>query len=88
MQLRERIVAKIGELNAVDNKLNCNGTWHYALSQAWKTEALRSLPKLMKGTDATELVWLAEEINKRIERVAVAKANALKYAHMATATKS
>lgn len=73
VHLRERIIKKIGQNNAVDNMVNCNGTWHYALSQAWKSEALKTLPTLMKGPDAGELVWLAEEVNRRIDKIAAAR---------------
>ena len=76
-----KIINLLGEPIAVTAKRNCDGMWHYEFSEAWKQRALEELPKLMKSGDAGGLVWVAEQVNHRLEKVAAAQASAA--AHLA-----
>lgn len=76
-----RIVRQIGQLAAVDKHLKCGSQWHTSFSEQWKEAALQRLPELLHGTKETAgLVWLGEEINRRIEKVALARAKAGEHA--------
>jgi putative ATP-dependent endonuclease of OLD family len=67
-----KIIDQLGEPIAVTAKRQCDGVWHYEFSAAWKQRALEELPKLMKAQDSADLVWLAEQLNERLEKVQVA----------------
>lgn len=72
--LAEKIIERLGESDAVTKKLACGRSWHYSFTEAWKSSAVKLLPGLMKAEDATELLWLARELNKRIDKIASARA--------------
>lgn len=72
----ERIIAQLGESQAVIAKRHCGGAWHFEFSDAWKQRALQELPTLMKAPDTGDLVWLAEQLNHRLAKVRAAKASA------------
>lgn len=78
--LWEDLIKRVGELEAIDSKQKCEGKWHFQLSQTGKAEALAILPSTMQAAHAKPLVWLAEEINARVEKIekssAAAKAHA------------
>ena len=78
--LWEDLIKRVGELEAIDSKQKCDGKWHFQLSPTGKVEALAILPSTMKAAHAKPLVWLAEEINARVEKIekssAAAKAHA------------
>ncbi len=71
-----KIVAALGESEAVTAKRGCSGAWHYEFSDAWKQRALEDLPKIMKAGDADDLIWLAEQLNDRLDKVQAAKESA------------
>ncbi len=75
-----RIVKRLGEANAIDRKSRCGTQWHISYSEAWKTEALSELGTMMAAKDTGGLIWLAEEINRRIDRIANSKAQAALHA--------
>ncbi|MER7251703.1 AAA family ATPase [Kribbella sp. NPDC000426] len=77
----EKIVGMLGEPEAVTAKRRCAGSWHYEFSDAWKQRALEELPKIMKAGEADDLVWLAEQLNERVDKVQAAKESAA--AHLA-----
>lgn len=81
----EKIVGILGEAEAVTAKRVCGGVWHYEFSESWKQRALIELPKILKQHDAADLVWLAEQLNERLERVQ--NANEIAAAHLAKAGK-
>lgn len=72
-RVAKKITTGVGESMGVDSAVGCEtkkGTrTHFAYSTAWKARALTDLPRLMKAADARDLVWLAEEINSRIEKI-------------------
>ena len=70
------LIAKLGDDVALDSTENCSGTWHYRVSKAWKEEAIASLPSHLAKDDPGGMVWLAEEIWRRAEKIANTKANA------------
>jgi predicted ATPase len=70
------LIAKLGDDVALDSTENCAGTWHYRVSKAWKEEAIASLPSHLAKDDPGGMVWLAEEIWRRAEKIANTKANA------------
>ena len=81
----EKIVGMLGEAEAVTAKRVCGGAWHYEFSESWKQRALIELPKILKQHDAADLVWLAEQLNERLETVQ--NANEIAAAHLAKAGK-
>lgn len=74
--IAERIVAVLGESTAVTAKRACGGNWHYEFSDAWKQLAITQLPKLLRGPSAESLVWAAEQLNHRLEKVSAAQESA------------
>lgn len=72
----DRIIEMLGEAAAVTAKRRCNGSWHYEFSDAWKQCALKELPKLLNASNVENLLWVATELNERLERVEAAKASA------------
>lgn len=68
-----KLIEQLGEAIAVTAKRQCDGVWHYEFSEAWKQRAVEALPKLMKASDSGDLVWLAEQLNERLEKVQAAK---------------
>lgn len=76
-----KIVKRLGEATAIDHKSRCGAQWHTAYSQAWKNEALSALGTMMTPRDATDLVWLAEEINGRIDTIKNARQQAAAHTH-------
>lgn len=77
----ERIIIMLGEPEAVTAKRFCGESWHYEFSEAWKERALDELPRLLKSGGAGDLVWLAEVLNERLEKIRTARASAA--AHLA-----
>lgn len=75
----EAIIEQVGEIAAVDQKTSCGGKWHLALSKVWKERAIATLPALMRAEHSTDLVWLAEEINRRIDAIEASRASALRH---------
>lgn len=84
-RVSEKIIEMLGETEAVTAKRVCGGSWHYDFSDSWKQLALSELPKLLKPTDTHDLVWLAEKLNERLDRVQRSKESAA--AHRAKAGK-
>jgi putative ATP-dependent endonuclease of the OLD family len=74
--LWDDVIKRVGELDAIDSKQKCDGKWHYQVSTTGKVEALAILPSSMKSGHAKPLVWLAEEINARIDKIEKANAAA------------
>lgn len=64
----ERVSAELGG-GAHDKTLRCGSRMHYGYSTAWKNLALERLPRELRGEDCKDLVWLGEEINRRIARI-------------------
>ena len=70
----DQLVKRLTEDVAVTAKLKCkSGAWHYDFSAAWKDEAMTALPGLLSPESASGLVWVAEEVNRRLDTVAKAK---------------
>jgi hypothetical protein len=80
------VIKRVGELDAIDSKQNCDGKWHYRISKSGKAEALTILPSIMKQFDAKPLVWLAEEINARIDKIEKVNAAARAYTKASAAS--
>lgn len=57
--------AALGD-DAHDQTVKCANDRHYMFSKEWKETALQDLPKFLKGIDCAGMVWLAEEINRRV----------------------
>ncbi|MBT1192042.1 ATP-dependent nuclease [Rhodococcoides kroppenstedtii] len=56
--------------DAYDQTIKCdNGERHYKFSKEWKESALQRLPQTLKGADCSGMIWLAEEINRRITKL-------------------
>lgn len=66
----EKIIGELGETNGLDGKIKCNDTWHYQFSEAWKSQAISDLPKHLTSDSASELLWLAELISERVDKIA------------------
>ncbi|MGV0734470.1 ATP-dependent nuclease [Mycolicibacter sinensis] len=65
-----RIARKISKplgIDAYDSMLKCGTRTHYRYSHAWKNEAVDELKLHLRGENCSNFVWLAEEINRRIE---------------------
>jgi putative ATP-dependent endonuclease of OLD family len=65
-------VAKISSFvgdAAYDTMTRCGSKKHYRLSKAWKDAAIRMLPRELRADDEGGMIWLGEEINRRIEKV-------------------
>lgn len=67
-----KIIKAIGEDVAVDAKYKCASIWHFALSERWKERAISDLEGHL-GADPGEMVWLAEELRARADRIRSAK---------------
>lgn len=76
VSVSDRIIAMLGESAAVTAKRRCNDAWHYEFSDVWKQRALTELPKLLKASNADNLLWVAQQLNERLEKVAAAQASA------------
>ncbi|CCK62687.1 ATP-dependent nuclease [Mycobacterium canetti] len=63
-----RVSAAVGD-EAYDATLRCDSRMHYSYSTVWKERALDRLPRELRGEDCPHLVWLGEEINKRISKI-------------------
>lgn len=74
-----KLIDQLGEAAAVTAKRQCDGVWHYEFSEAWKQRAVEELPKVMKASDSGDLVWLAEQLNERLEKVQAAKESAAQH---------
>ena len=74
----KKVTAKLGEALAIDELTECiskkGKRSHLAYSTAWKAAALVELPKHLKRKDAADLVWLAEELNKRLTTLGTIRA--------------
>ncbi|WP_237606266.1 AAA family ATPase [Rhodococcus sp. JG-3] len=56
--------------DAHDQTIKCGtDNRHYKFSKEWKEAALERLPQTLQGADCSSMIWLAEEINRRIEKV-------------------
>lgn len=55
--------------DAHDATQRCRGKTHYSYSKAWKELAITRLPGELRGKDLRDLVWLGEEIEKRIAKI-------------------
>jgi putative ATP-dependent endonuclease of the OLD family len=55
--------------DAYDATLRCGTRMHYRHSHAWKALALERLPRELKAEACDGLVWLGEEINRRIDKI-------------------
>lgn len=62
----KKLIARLGEDQALDGKERCQGVWHYRPSKPWKALAIDELAGVLDA-DTGGMVWLAEEINKRAE---------------------
>lgn len=70
-------VAKISKFigdAAYDTMTRCGTKKHYRLSTAWKEAAIRMLPRELTRDDEGGMIWLGEEINRRIEKIAAREA--------------
>lgn len=77
--LWEDVIKRVGELDAIDSKQKCGAKWHFQLSTMGKVESLTILSNTMKAKQAQSLVWLAEEINARVEKIEKSDAAAKAY---------
>jgi len=68
------LIEKLGNHVALDGTEKCAGTWHYRVSKAWKEEAIASLPSHLAKDDPGGMVWLAEEIWRRAQKIASPRA--------------
>ena len=73
------LIEKLGNQVALDGTEKCAGTWHYRVSKAWKEEAIACLPSHLAKDDPGGMVWLAEEIWRRAQKIASTKASASTY---------
>lgn len=74
-RVAEKIISLLGESNAVTAKRKCSDGWHYEFSEAWKQRALLDLSGLMRAEDTAGLIWAAEALNVRLDKVSQAKAS-------------
>lgn len=58
-----------GEDVSISGKTRCGDHWHYQPNADWKDAALDHLESVISAADAGGLVWLAEEINRRIAAI-------------------
>ena len=65
----KKISSIVGD-SAYDTMVRCGSKKHYRLSKAWKDAAIRMLPRELRADDVGGMIWLGEEINRRIEKVA------------------
>jgi hypothetical protein len=84
--LWEDVIKRVGEFDAIDSKQKCDGKWHYQVGTTGKGKALAILPSTMKPGHAKPLVWLAEEINARIDKIEKANAAAKAYTNPSAAS--
>jgi putative ATP-dependent endonuclease of the OLD family len=69
------LVAEMGEKEALDAKIRCGDGWHLQLSKAWKELAIDKLESRL-DEDSGGIVWLAEELHVRADKIAASKAAA------------
>jgi putative ATP-dependent endonuclease of the OLD family len=74
------LIEKLGNDVALDGTEKCAGTWHYRVSKPWKEEAIAFLPSQLTKDDPGGMVWLAQEIWRRAQKIASTKASASTYA--------
>ena len=65
----KKISSIVGD-SAYDTMVRCGSKKHYRLSKAWKDAAIRMLARELRADDVGGMIWLGEEINRRIEKVA------------------
>lgn len=70
----ERIAAKVVDDTPIVATRVCGDRVHFEYSDGWKRKALDTLADELTADDAADLVWLAEQINTRAQRIADAKA--------------
>lgn len=63
------ISKRLGE-DAHDATQKCRGKTHYSYSKAWKELAITQLPNELGNKDLRDFVWLGEEIEKRVIKIA------------------
>jgi hypothetical protein len=63
-------ISKLLGDDAHDATQRCSGKIHYSYSKAWKELAIRKLPDELRGKDVRDFIWLGEEIEKRIAKIA------------------
>lgn len=57
--------------DAAHDQINtCGSDRHYKFSKEWKEVALQQLPRSLRGQTCEGMVWLAEEINRRVALIA------------------
>ena len=69
------LIAEMGESEALDAKIKCGEGWHLQLSKAWKELAIDKLESRL-DEDPGGIVWLAEELHLRSDKIAASKAAA------------
>ena len=65
----DKISKSLGD-SAHDSWERCGVEIHYKFSKAWKNTAIIMLPKELKAEQESGMLWLGEEINRRIEKIA------------------
>ena len=54
----------------ITTMIRCGSNRHYRLSKALEDSAIRILQRELRAGDEDGMIWLGEEINRRIEKVA------------------
>ncbi|WP_341358359.1 AAA family ATPase [Georgenia sp. M64] len=68
-----KLVMQLGEDAALDGKEKCGAHWHLRPTKEWKDAAISRLESYLTKGDPGGMVWLAEELQSRAEKVAAAK---------------
>jgi putative ATP-dependent endonuclease of OLD family len=61
------VVGKIGEDRALQAKEKCRDDWHYRLSEEGKDALIKVLPSAIGRFADNGLIWVAEELNRRVD---------------------
>lgn len=65
----KKLMESFGEDRSVDASVRCSKGTHYSLSKEWKEFAITSLPAALTNGEAGGVIWLAEEIHSRANKI-------------------
>lgn len=71
-----RIVARLGEDASIDAKIKCGDAWHVSYSAEWKDAAIESLARVVDPAEEGGMIWLAEEVWRRADKIRKSKEQA------------
>ena len=61
-----QLIKDLGDDEMIDSKERCSNSWHFRISKAGKEHTMERLRGMLTKSQAESLVWLAEEITRRV----------------------